>query len=380
MKVRDKKKSIRRIIHDIEARAQIKSKLPYLHDLEFSISVLDGWEKQLLVDEIYKMEYGEGMGALLQSFDQLNLLSVVDYTISIEDDDMFINILDDFLESHPVLFAKLVDASVEIEYSQSMDISCKLKSYLKDYIYDLHTEPEVYPTNHFNSIWPLLSTKGAYMIHEETIELLLDLEPMSLSEAIGFQHVWRGEDQGKNQTVLDEVLNEALKNIKIAKRLFNLVDTNIEKINCRFYLSFLRILSLNIGSELVPIATEFLKVWFQRGTKGMDEPLIHLMFLTARELTLCLPSFGDYYTWYKATIGEMRYKVAKDEFHFVMKVLSKMLTLEKCEDVLKVHAKSAIPAPAHCNELVVTYKAVVRSKLEAIRAEEDSDVIMIEQT
>jgi hypothetical protein len=91
--------------------------------------------------------------------------------------------------------------------------------------------------------------------------------------------------------------------------------------------------------------------------------------ITIRQLTHFAPNhFGDYYKWYKNTIGEMNYNnVTKNEFEAVLAILTKLVIYENDPKIVQVHLDIAIPPPINCNSLVMEFKQFTRSRLMILR-------------
>lgn len=80
------------------------------------------------------------------------------------------------------------------------------------------------------------------------------------------------------------------------------------------------------------------------------------------------------YSRYKATIGEMKYTLKADKFNLTMQTLINMLEYESDPEILKVHINTSIPAPPYCNEIVLNYKQMCRSRLFYCTTEIDKSV------
>lgn len=88
------------------------------------------------------------------------------------------------------------------------------------------------------------------------------------------------------------------------------------------------------------------------------------MLITARQISSSVSStYFTYTEWYKSTIGEMRYNISKEDFIYVIELLTKNLCNETDIDILRVHATVAIPAPPNCNDFVLTFKQLTRNHM-----------------
>lgn len=98
--------------------------------------------------------------------------------------------------------------------------------------------------------------------------------------------------------------------------------------------------------------------------KNRNEHIFILMLITARQISSSVSStYFTYIDWYKSTIGEMRYNISKEDFIYVIELLTKNLFNETDMDILRVHATVAIPAPPNCNDFVLTFKQLTRNHM-----------------
>lgn len=135
------------------------------------------------------------------------------------------------------------------------------------------------------------------------------------------------------------------------------------------------------------LRTGYVKTCFHKYLTDGSDSMFLAMMLTARQMCASNQDIlGSYGAWYKATIGEMKYTLKPDEFNKAMAILINMLELENDTDILNIHINTSVPAPPFCNDIVLNYKQMCRSRVFLLNqkarsgtaTEEPMDVFVID--
>lgn len=69
---------------------------------------------------------------------------------------------------------------------------------------------------------------------------------------------------------------------------------------------------------------------------------------------------------YRRTFSEIRDLLKTDDFKTMIDFLKGMVQLDRDTEIIQIHVNIAIPAPIHCNELVLNYKQILRVRLSEL--------------
>lgn len=228
------------------------------------------------------------------------------------------------------------------------------------------------------------------MIH---FELLLENSPKhSTTEAISNQCCSWNNDPNENPVFKSFLISIVGRDTRQKTFQQILTKCNESTTEWKHILLLLRIViepkeyELNEHNKMKALAKGFIQDTFKKSIEEEDENGFHILFLIARQITKYNESLlGNYSNWYeftfsffnvssflrfisllidrfKNTIGEMKYVLKNAEFNTALTMLAGMVHLETNVDYLDVHINTYIPAPPRCNQLVLNYKELCKSR------------------
>ncbi|XP_063699369.1 uncharacterized protein LOC134829976 [Culicoides brevitarsis] len=361
-------KHLSKIIRDITFRCSCAAKTPFTEDLSQRILGLTPFEKSLIADFVYTLEYDIGTGRILSLLSRISLISIHQYVSRIEDSALLLNIYNDFLETQPSLFAELVEGARS---------SVHLKAALDDFLEDFLSNLEGLTSNPFKEVFGLVTEDTQKLLIETIFGNLMKNGDISIEDAVSNQHLWTKQDPIKDLIIKDCLLiGEAEAHLMFLHR-YALAKSKSE-VNWRGYCSILGIFSRIYGSKCLSMSRKTLSDDFKKFVKDRNDFLLHFILVTVRQMCLSAPNDVKYGDWYKQNIGEMMYIMDKEEFLYVMKVLTKLIELETNKEFIKTHINTRIQAPPLCNDTVLAFKAILRSRLETLEGKNQQEVIEID--
>lgn len=199
------------------------------------------------------------------------------------------------------------------------------------------------------------------------ISTYIRVHSFPINEALNRQSAWSQQsNQNSNKILRDCMTSEIL-----LEKIFLLVKNPESDFDWRNFLQVARLFGEKFAKE--SFYKSYLNSLFFDSIKKKCERSFYLMFLIAREV-IHLLSFGTYHNWYKSTIGEMTYKINKEDFKFVMKMLTRMVEFESDVRILRTHQRIMIQAPPLCREIVSLYKTVIKSKIDNLSGAEENAI------
>lgn len=271
----------------------------------------------------------------------------------------------DFLGIESLAFA----ISLSLFCYRYVDLVGILQDYLRLLTLDLCQQPEESNKNVLSNIFQYLNVECQTFVGLTIVKTFIQLQPFPIFEAISNQNSW---NDSLHPSLL-KILTDCLTHEIVLEEIFTFVQETDENCDWKNYLKVILMACETFNGKNLKT---FLNSCFMDGVRSKTDRSLHLMFLTARECVhFC--SFGNYQNWYKETIGEMTYKIQREEFKYVMKVLTRLTEFETEPKYLQIHEKIVVQAPPHCKDLVSLYKAVIKSKLESMNRPEVENIIEI---
>lgn len=372
------------LLNDLEQQAG-KTENILNHTHHRKLVNLSAIEKDLFAKTCVDWDWNVGSVIVLRCLQQSNILNMSEYIVSVNN----INsenaqlVFNDLLETEFVLLADLLKHLNNIN-PISIQISDILHEGFKRLCIDLIENPNELTKNYFNELKEFVPDE--YMTNLKFLQFTTFMEDSmknSVEQAIQAQKIWFAEISDRTtilKSLCFSIVADYRNRYKILNHLFEIVKSN--KFQCwKIYLMFLQcIIETGVNSTegnqnreevnaLKKTCKTFLKETFQTFLQTRNKNILMIVTLIARQI--CLTNeriIGMYADWYKATIGEMKYYLKNDEFIFTMEILIELVDMESDEEILEIHINTYIPAPAHCNEIVLNYKQLCRSKLMCSRS------------
>lgn len=291
-------------------------------------------------------------------------------------------ILNDLLETEFVLLA---DLSKNIGQSGVVELKVfdVLRECFKRLIGDLSVNPELVQINCLQELRKHVSVAEMSQVQTMIWEVFEEMESCSALEAIGKQAMWNEEFDRKASGSLKAIMREvALDEVEFVNKLLALLKSPDTFSGWYWWLRFYGLIISNghLPDEVFLTIRQSLKEIFRQFQQSNSDALFYAMMLCARQTCRGGGRFEGYAKWYKNTIGEMQYGQTKEEFRRTMQTMSKMIKHETNVEVLEVHAKTSIGAPAFCGDLVLSFKQVSKSWLEDLKSGriEDRSVMLVD--
>uniref|UniRef100_A0A336KAV6 CSON010143 protein n=1 Tax=Culicoides sonorensis TaxID=179676 RepID=A0A336KAV6_CULSO len=366
-------KHLIRLINDIQIRYCSSSKLPFTDDLKNRLQSLTALEKHLIADSIYKLEYDIGSGPILKILHETGVISIEYYISGLEDTDLLLNIYNEFLENQPYLFAELVKCSYQLKNPNSVRLKAILDEFMIEFVQNING----LKLNPFKALSKHLPYKTKIHLDENLIKHFLKNDAISIQKALKEQHLWESEDKLQGNSIQDIILRDSLMEYeKIVPIIHQCICVSNET-NFRIYFKILRILARKYGLKFINFYRQILTDDFRVFIKEKNDFVSYFVIVSIRQLSFSASDCFKYNDWYKKNIGEMMYLISKEEFQYVLRSLMKMTEYEGNKEFLEIHINTRIQAPVKCNELVFTYKALLKSRLESL-AENKTNVIVLD--
>lgn len=283
-------------------------------------------------------------------------------------------ILNDLFEMEFSLLADLVQ-HMNSTNQTSIQIGDILQEGFRRLCADLCGNPALLSQNYLDALVPLVPDESMDFLKSIHLKLFLTESSKSTTEdAVRQQKRWTDqfdvEPKSSFNLFLDSITAGHSDHCKFFQNLLQYSQEDDFKF-WRFYLAFLRCVARRASDEYFAVADHlksmvklFFKDAFQAFLTSRDTRKLHALMLNARQICGTNEEIiGTYAAWYKNTIGEMKYLIKNDEFVFVMETLIDMVRLENDLDILRTHINTYIPAPPLCNECVLNYVQMCKSRL-----------------
>lgn len=378
------------IKEDLDFRLENLTKLPRS---ESSLEVLQNLpvlEKKYLKTHYIGHEWNIGSINVLSLLQNANILTMSQYICNQhdleEDAEGTQLILNDLLEIEFNLLANLIK-NLSCNNIHSIKVTQLLEEAFQRYINDTICDENISQrspqrsSNYLQQVATHLTPHDLEAVKTLHLKLFLEQDKTNIADAVKLQREWNIiEIPCSTANIMSSIITD---NAATLAHLFNFAkSTNFE--GWKWYLLFLHLIvaDIKVQTEHFSLINKYLKELFQMYLQNKCDSLFYIMMITARQV--CKFSngqhsyFRDYGTWYKQTISEMRYHQKPDEFRATIKTMVSMIKFENDQDILKIHANTAIPAPTHCSELVVNFKLLSKSLLIDLTADADGSVIIDE--
>lgn len=362
---------LKNIIQSLDHRWTFNFYLPNTSSFIHLLKSLRPTEKDYVGDYITKKEWNLGSPIVLDMLQQSGILSMSDFMIfkiETENAQMVQLIFNELLEIQQL--SLLADLVVNIERTDprsQMITQCLMEGFRR-FLEDILTGAFSVNRNYLHEIKSFLSAEHMEKIRILNLKLLLEISECNLSEAIRLLSGWMS-DMDKS---MDNVLNELIKEILYDQE--KVVNCLIAKVfsdkfhGWKLYAIVLRSVCSKLKTTSIKVIKTFVKELYTSFLVQKNKNFFLIMMITAR--VLCAGDeerFGDYAQWYKNQFSDMRYRISKDDFVSTMEMLQSLISYENDIDVLEIYVRTAISPPALCNDLVLSFKQMCRSKIERLK-------------
>uniref|UniRef100_A0A182WL39 NTF2 domain-containing protein n=1 Tax=Anopheles minimus TaxID=112268 RepID=A0A182WL39_9DIPT len=358
--------------------------LPYEAEYRGQLTHLGYNEKDIVKEAFLRQEWNMGSARVLNMLQEANILTASEYILSLDTIELMQQIMNDLLETEYNLLAHIIRYAYQgagHHNVQSHTLTNILKESFRALLSDLKETPNVIPRSYFHALQPYLLPAELKRVTDEHLQLLLvGCDTIDgLDEAIGKQAQWRDEMKTLRGTVLDCLLRELVHD----KAHFIDVLKGFGKTCCPFSIKYALYLlhamaqTVTLEQSEDKLLKNFLKELFRSVVEMESISEMKLLLLFAREISTANEAIlGTYSSWYKQTIGEMTYSVRKHQFISTMEMLTALLPLEQDLEVLEVHSRIAISAPAKCNDYVLSYKQLCRAHIAQLKASGSTTIVL----
>lgn len=333
-------------------------------------------EKEYIAKECIDWEWNVGSIRLLRSLQTTHILTMSEFIVWVhnKNPEEAQLILNDLLEMEFILLADLV-RHINSTNPMSIQITDILQEGFKRLCVDLCGNPALLSQNYLNAIEPLVPDEPMEALKNIHLKLFLtESSKSSVAEAVSQQKRWNDENKLNSETAFNSIIASIVSEHSDSCKFFQtLLDySQMDTFECwKFYLMFLRSVAqgasdehFGVADDLKLMLRQFCKSEFRAFLTTKDHRKFHVMMLNARQIcTTNEEIIGTYAAWYKSTIGEMKYLIKNDEFKFTMETLTNMVEMENDPRILSTHINTYIPAPPLCNESVLNYVQMCKSRL-----------------
>ncbi|EAT38695.1 AAEL009440-PA [Aedes aegypti] len=370
---------IRNILEDTNHRIE-KLHVPYENEFRMQIKYLHVKEKAILRQFIFEQEWNLGSSKVLSMLQEAGIVTASEYVLRLRSSSAIQQVMNDLLEVEHILLADII-SNAHLDTSYSTTLREVLHDSFNSVLDDLIAEPNVVPCNYLERLKSHLPDPDLTRLRTQHLQLLLGKEKLhALSEAVGLQEQWRAECEDRRSTTLGRIMLEVVQDQANAiETLFASAKT--KSLSWKYYLALLHMVAVAIEGDKVEIVRVkgILKDLFNRVVDAGDFETFMILMVSAREI--CMSNervLGSYSGWYKATIGEMSYRIKKEQFAHVVELMTRLIGLEKDPEVLKVHINISVSTPPKCMELIVNYKQLCRAHLAKLLNERTRDNVSMD--
>lgn len=328
-------------------------------------------EKDYIADYVTKKEWNLGSPNVLDILQQSGILTMSDFmVVKIASDDAqeVELIFNDLLEIQQLsLLADLID-NIDRTNPQSQAVTQCLNDGFRRFIADMSTGAFSLNRNYLHELTPHLSDEQMEKIRMLHLKLLLDISDCSLVEAIAQLTEWMNEVDNRLNNGFNDLIREFLYDQeKVVQCLIKKVYSD-KFHGWKWYAYVLRTISGSLKSQSVKIIKGFLKDLYSSFLVQKNKNFFLIMIVTAR--VLCIGDqerFGDYSQWYRNQFSDVRYTISREDFVSTLEMLQSLISYENDVGILQIYVTTAISPATHCNDLVLSFKQMCRSKIERLK-------------
>lgn len=366
---------LRNIIESLNERWTINAHLLNTSSFGYLLKSLQPTEKDYIAGYVTKKEWNLGSPIVLDILQQSGILTMTDYMlhkIQFEDAQEVQLIFNDLLEAKFSLLANLIE-NIERTDPRSQLVTQCLEEGFRRLLEDILIRGFNLNKNCLHEIKSFLSEEQLEKVRVLNLKLLLEIEGCSLIEAISQISEWIDTD-----SILNNSFNELMKEIVHNKEIvLNCLMKRVlsEKFGgWKWYTNIIRKICKDLKSHSVKVIKAFLKEMYASYLVQKNKNFFLIMILTAR-VVCCADQerFGDYSQWYRNQFSDIRYTISKDDFVGTMEMLQSLISYENDMDILQIYVKTSISPPTLCNDLVLSFKQMCKSKIERLKLDQSGD-------
>ncbi|XP_065087948.1 uncharacterized protein LOC135709497 [Ochlerotatus camptorhynchus] len=365
-------RKIRNILEEATVRIN-KLHVPYENEFRAQIQYLNLREKDVFRQFLFAHEWNLGSSKMLSVSQKAGIITASEYILRLRSRETIQQVMNDLLEVEHVLLADLVSNSL-LDTESSTTLKAVLHESFSSVLDDLITDPNVVPCNYLEKLKVHLNGPELTQVRLQHMQLLLAKESTcTLGEAIGLQAQWRSECSERCSTSLGRIMNEIVVDQGSSiESLFSVAKAG--SVSWKYFLSLLHLVMIAVERNKVEIVRVkgIMKDLFLQMVDSGDFQIFLILMISAREVCVSNEDvLGTYAVWYKSTIGEMSYRIKKEQFVRVVELLTRMIGLEEDPELLKVHINISVSTPPKCMELIVAYKQLCRAQLAKLQNEKN---------
>uniref|UniRef100_A0AAG5D1G8 Fanconi anaemia group A protein N-terminal domain-containing protein n=1 Tax=Anopheles atroparvus TaxID=41427 RepID=A0AAG5D1G8_ANOAO len=361
--------SLQHIVKETHRRIEMMD-LPYEEEFRCQLKHLGFKDREIVKETFLRQEWNLGSARVLRLLQEANILTATEFILSLDSVDLTQQVMNDLLEAEYELLANVIQFAHQ-DNQHSQILSNILKESFGALITELMENPNVIPRNYLVHLKAHLKLEKITMVKQEHLQLILTGQHgVEYGEAIGQQDQWRNEMEMLSETIFGGLIVELVADKDNFISLLKQFIDSSSAISMRYTLYLLNVVSKRIGTDRREsiMVRDFMKFLFRMVVDTGLLSKMQLLLLFAREICATNEAIlGTYSEWYKQTIGEMTYRVKKDQFIRMIEMLTGMLSFESNLDILSVHSTIAISAPAKCNDFVVNYKQLCRAHMSQLK-------------
>lgn len=380
-----------------DLRHQVIESESFLNSIHDRLLLNLPYREKIQVRELFcKWEWNIGSVRVLHRLQKTKLITATEYitfVISRNPDEALL-ILNDIFEAEIILLADIF-ANIDTVNSRALQIEDLLKDCIKQICCDLSENPSCITINYIKEIQNHLTKENFESVKLMHLDIFLDQSgKSSIENAYEQQQQWAKEMKEIQSSTLHNMIKTLVQSSECRGETFQrlIQKASLDNFQClKWYLYFLHycISETNdsdfyVAEELKYCANYTMKELFKKSVEEKNINKFQLMLLTVR--TICKSNeniLGNYATWYKCNISDMKYFLKNEEFDFVLSILVELVPIEQDLSILKIHAKTHIAVPPLRNDNILNYKQLCNSKIlnfpsRNIESKADSDVILID--
>lgn len=373
---------LKNIIQSLDHRWTINFTLQNESSFTHLLKSLRPTEKDYVGGYITKKEWNLGSPIVLDILQRSGILRMSEFMIfKIENEDAqeVQLIFNDLLETQQLsLLADLVE-NIERTDPRSQLVAQCLNDGFSRFLEDISTGVYSLNRNYLHEMKSLLTNEQMEKIRILNLKLLLEIADCHLEEAISRSSGWINDMDNNMNTGLNELIKELLYDQEKVMNCLTKKVCSDSFHGWKGYTYTLRILSSSLKAQSVKVLKTFLKELYTSFLIQKNKNYFLIMMLTAR--VLCSGDeerFGDYTQWYKNQFSDMRYRISKDDFVSTIEMLQTLVSYENDVEILQIYVKTAISPATLCNDLVLSFKQMCRSKIERLNLDVSGDRKTIE--
>lgn len=364
------------------------------------LSNLPNQEKAQVRELFCKWEWNIGSVKVLRRLQQAKLLTATDYIyrVNVRSSDEALLILNDIFETEITLLANLF-SNIDAVNSRALQLVERLKDCIKRICDDLCANPNIISIDYINDVRQLITKDNFESVKLFHLDIFLsESTKNSIEEAYKLQKQWFVETKEIHNSTLMKLIGSLPKTTKCRNEIFQRIIDKASDKEFRCWKWYLYVLSecvsesddleFYIADELKSSAKTVMKQLFKECVENKDVEKFKFFLFTVRIICKFNEKIlGNYTSWYKLCIGDMKYTLKNEEFDFVLSMLSDLVSIEQDAEFLEIHAKTHIAVPPLRNDSILNYKQLCSSRLLSLQIKndenmdvtsDDSDVILVE--